>query len=66
MLMAILVHCLISDGNVQRLSYVPGIIRGHGPPDFARPTQVLEVVQRMSDMSSPCGTRFEVGDEEVA
>jgi hypothetical protein len=51
---------------VKRLSYVPGIIRGHGPPDVARPTQVPEVVQRMSDMSSPCGTRCEVGAEEVA
>jgi poly-gamma-glutamate capsule biosynthesis protein CapA/YwtB (metallophosphatase superfamily) len=65
-LMAILVRCLISDGKIQRLSYVPGIIRGHGPPDFARPTQVPEVVQRMSEMSSPFGTRFEVGEEEVA
>jgi hypothetical protein len=27
---------------------------------------VPEVVQRMSDMSSPFGTRFEVGEEEVA
>ena len=52
--------------QIQRLSYVPGIIRGHGPPDVARPTQVPEVVQRMSDMSSPFGTRFEVGEEEVA
>ena len=65
-LMAILVRCLISDGKIQRLSYVPGIIRGHGPPDFARPTQVPEVVQRMSDMSSPCGARFAVGAEAVA
>ena len=65
-LMAILVRCLISDGKIQRLSYVPGIIRGQGPPDFARPAQVPEVVQRMSAMSSPFGTRFEVGEEEVA
>jgi poly-gamma-glutamate synthesis protein (capsule biosynthesis protein) len=65
-LMAILVRCLISDGKIQRLSDVPGIIRGHGPPDFARPAQVPEVVQRMSEMSSPFGTRFEVGEEEVA
>jgi hypothetical protein len=63
--MAILVRCLISDGKIQRLSYVPGIIRGQGPPDFARPAQVPEVVQRMSAMSSPFGTRFEVGEEEV-
>jgi hypothetical protein len=64
-LMAILVRCLISDGKIQRLSYVPGIIQGHGPPDFARPEQVPEVVQGMIDMSAPFGTRFEVGEEEV-
>ena len=46
--------------------YVPGIIREHGPPDFARPTQVPAVIQRMSAMSSPFVTRFEVGEEEVA
>jgi hypothetical protein len=65
-LMAILVRCLISEGKIWRLSYVSGIIRGHGPPDFARSTQVPEVVQRISEMSSPFGTRFEVGEEEVA
>ena len=65
-LMALLVRCFISDGKIQRLSYVPGILRGQGPPDFARPAQVPEVVQRMSDMSAPFGTRFEVGEEEVA
>jgi poly-gamma-glutamate capsule biosynthesis protein CapA/YwtB (metallophosphatase superfamily) len=64
-LMAMLVHCLISDGKIQRLSYVPGIIRGHGPPDFARPSQVAEVVKCISEMSSPFGTQFEVGEEEV-
>ena len=46
-LMALLVRCLISDGKIQRLSYVPGILRGQGPPDFARPAQVPEVVQHM-------------------
>jgi hypothetical protein len=59
-LMALLVRCLISDGKVQRLSYVPGIIRGHGPPDFARPAQVPEVVQRLSEMSSPLGPGLRV------
>jgi poly-gamma-glutamate synthesis protein (capsule biosynthesis protein) len=65
-LMALLVRCRISDGKIQRLSYVPGILRGQGPPDFARPAQVPEVVQRMSAMSSPFGTRFAVGEEDVA
>jgi hypothetical protein len=56
----------VHDRKIQRLSYVPGILRGQGPPDFARPAQVPEVVQRISDMSAPFGTRFEVGEEEVA
>src|SRR5919106_502444 len=64
-LMAILVRCLISDGKIQRLSYVPGTIQGHGPPDFTRPSQSGEVVKRISEMSSPFGTQFEVGEEEV-
>ena len=65
-LMAILVRCLISDGKIQELSYVPGTIRGHGPPDFTRPSQSEEVVKRIAEMSSPFGTRFEVREEEVA
>jgi hypothetical protein len=59
-------HNSVECGKIQRLSYVPGIIRGQGPPDFARPAQVPEVVQRMRYMSSPFGTRFEVGEEDVA
>ena len=39
--------------------------RGHGPPDFARPSQAPDVVKRITEMSSPFGTRFEVGEEEV-
>jgi poly-gamma-glutamate capsule biosynthesis protein CapA/YwtB (metallophosphatase superfamily) len=64
-LMTMLVRCLIADGKIQRLSYVPGVVRGHGPPDFARPSQAPEVVKRITAMSSPLGTRFEVGEEEV-
>jgi len=65
-LMAILVRCLIADGKIHRLSFVPGVLRGHGPPDFARPSQAPEVVKRITDMSSPFDTRFEIGEEDVA
>jgi len=52
--MAILVRCLISDGKIQRLSYVPGIIRGHGPSDFARPRgRCRRSSNAISGMSSP-------------
>ena len=65
-LMAILVRCLLRDGKIHRLSYIPGTIYGHGPPDFTRPSHSPEVVKRMSEMSSPFGTRFEIGEEDVA
>lgn len=65
-LMAILVRCLLRDGEIHRLSYVPGMLYGNGPPKFTRPAQSPEVVKRMTEMSSPFGTRFEVGEEDVA
>jgi poly-gamma-glutamate synthesis protein (capsule biosynthesis protein) len=63
--MAFLVRCLIRDGKIHRLSFIPGTIHGHGPPDFTRPSRSPEVVKRISEMSSPFGTRFEVGEEDV-
>lgn len=65
-LMAILVRCLIRDGKIHRLSFVPGMIEGHGPPAFGRPSRLPQVVQRIQKMSSPYGTRFEVGEDDVA
>lgn len=64
--MTLLLRCLIRDGKIQRLSFVPGIIDGHGPPAFFRPAEGRHVVQHMSDISAPFGTRFEVGDEDVS
>jgi poly-gamma-glutamate capsule biosynthesis protein CapA/YwtB (metallophosphatase superfamily) len=65
-LMAILVRCLIRSGKIHELSYVPGKIIGNGPPDFAPPSQLTQVVNRMREMSSPFGTRFEVRKDDVA
>ncbi|MFC1870430.1 CapA family protein [Chloroflexota bacterium] len=65
-LMAILVRCLLRDGKIHRLSYIPGTIYGNGPPDFTRPSQSPDVVKRMSEMSLPFGTQFEVGEEDVS
>tara|TARA_Y100000758_G_C15899715_1_gene367305 strand:+ start:133 stop:639 length:507 start_codon:yes stop_codon:yes gene_type:complete len=64
-LMTMMVRCLIADGKLQRLSYIPGVVRGHGPPDFARPSQAPDVVKRITDMSAPFGTKFEIGEEDV-
>ena len=64
-LMAILVRCLLRDGRIHRLSYIPGMLYGNGPPNFARPAQLTEVVKCMTEMSSPFGTQFEVGEEDV-
>jgi len=54
--MTMMVRCLIADGKLQRLSYIPGVVRGHGPPD---------VVKRITDMSAPSGTKFEIGGKDV-
>ena len=64
-LMAMLVRCRVSDGKIQRLAFVPGMIEGHGPPRFLRPADASDVVEHMRDISTPFGTKFEVGDEDV-
>ena len=63
--MTMMVRCLISDGKLQRLSYIPGVVRGYGSPDFARPSQAPDVVKRITDMSAPFGTKFEIGEEDM-
>ncbi|MBI4338435.1 MAG: CapA family protein [Chloroflexi bacterium] len=64
--MAILVRCLIRDGKIHRLSIVPGKIAGNGPPTFGKPAQLPDVVRRMQEMSAPFGTKFQVGQDDVA
>jgi len=36
--MTILVRCLLRKGKLERLAYIPGTLRGSGPPEFARPS----------------------------
>ena len=62
--MAIFTRCLIRDGKIHQLSLIPGTIDGHGPPVFAKPSELSWVVDRMREMSAPFGTQFEVGEEE--
>lgn len=59
------IRCHIHDGRVQRVAYVPGTIRGNGPPVFARPAEAVEVVELVQDISASFGTQFQVGDEDV-
>lgn len=61
-----LLRCLIHDGKIQGVSFVPGRIDGHGPPRFFRPAEAEDVVQYMREISVPFGTRFEVGEDEVS
>jgi poly-gamma-glutamate capsule biosynthesis protein CapA/YwtB (metallophosphatase superfamily) len=63
--MTILVRCLLRNGKLERLAYIPGTIKGSGPPEFTKPSQLPMVVKRISEMSSPFGTRFEIGEEDV-
>lgn len=65
-LMTMLVRCLIRDGKIQRLSFVPGMYVGHGPPEFSTPAEAPEIVEHMREMSEPFGTRFEVDKDDVA
>jgi len=60
-----LVKVLVRDGKIAGLSYVPGIIDGNGPPNFLRPDEAESIVNYMTDISEPFGTRFEAGADEV-
>lgn len=65
-LSTILVRCLIRDGKIARLSFVPGLVDGGGPPRFFKPREAPRVVNHVVEISAPFGTRFEVGEDEVS
>jgi len=65
-LMAMLVRCLIRDGKIRRLSFVPGLIEGHGPPDYHPPGEAPEIVDHMRAISAHFGTQFQVAADDVA
>jgi poly-gamma-glutamate capsule biosynthesis protein CapA/YwtB (metallophosphatase superfamily) len=62
---AMLLQVMVRDRKIASVSYVPGRIDGHGPPAYGRPDEVQDVVQRMTAMSAPFGTKFEVHEREV-
>jgi poly-gamma-glutamate capsule biosynthesis protein CapA/YwtB (metallophosphatase superfamily) len=64
-LMTLMVRCVVRDGRIDRLSFVPGWVQ-NGPPNFSRPNEAPEVVRRMIEMSASFGTQFQVGDEDVS
>jgi poly-gamma-glutamate capsule biosynthesis protein CapA/YwtB (metallophosphatase superfamily) len=61
-----LLRCLIRNGKIQRISFVPGRIDGHGPPRFFRPAEATDVVEHMQQISARFGTLFTVEKEEVS
>ena len=63
---AMLVRCRIDDEKIQRLSFVPGLYRDNGPPDFFRPSEAPDIVREVQERSAPLGARFEVGEDDVA
>ncbi len=65
-LLAMLVRCRIHDGKLQRLSFVPGLYKGNGPPDFFQPSQAPEIVKDIQKISARFGTQFEVSKDDVA
>jgi poly-gamma-glutamate capsule biosynthesis protein CapA/YwtB (metallophosphatase superfamily) len=60
-----LIRADVKGGAISRVSYVPGILEGTGPPRFSPPAEARDVVSHMQAISAPFGTRFETGDREV-
>ena len=64
-LATMLVKATITSNRLTRLAFVPGMIDGHGPPAFAAPDNLPEVVAHMQAISDPFGTKFKVSKEDV-
>ena len=61
-----LVRRQIHDGNLQRLSFVPGLYKGNGPPDFFQPSQASQIVKDIQQISAGFDTQFELSKDDVA
>jgi poly-gamma-glutamate synthesis protein (capsule biosynthesis protein) len=64
-LTTMLLQCLIRDGAIHQVSYIPGRIDGHGPPVFCSPAEGADIVEHMRSISEPLGAKFTVGEDEV-
>jgi hypothetical protein len=64
-LLAMLVRCHIRDGKLERLSFVPGLYKGNGPPDFFQPSEAPEIVKDIQKISARFRTQFEVSKDDV-
>lgn len=64
-LATMLVQCMIRDKKIAGLSFVPGKIDGHGPPQYFRPAEAPDIVKHMEQISAPFKTRFKVGSDAV-
>jgi poly-gamma-glutamate synthesis protein (capsule biosynthesis protein) len=62
---ALLIRCLVRDRKLERVSYVPGKVINHGPPDFTRPADSGDVVELVRDISQSFGTQFEMEENDV-
>jgi poly-gamma-glutamate capsule biosynthesis protein CapA/YwtB (metallophosphatase superfamily) len=63
---SMLARATFRDGKVAGLSYVPAILEGNGPPKFLKPADAKFIVDYMSEVSEPYGTKFQVGSDEVS
>ncbi len=63
--MAMVLGCQVSDGRIAEVEFVPGHLRGHGPPDFSDPADRERTVAHMESISAPFGTRFERGEGRI-
>jgi poly-gamma-glutamate synthesis protein (capsule biosynthesis protein) len=61
-----LLRVRVANGKIAGVSYVPARLEGVTPPEFLRPADARDVVDFVTRLSQPLGTRFEVGADEVS
>jgi poly-gamma-glutamate synthesis protein (capsule biosynthesis protein) len=63
--MAMLLRCTIRDGRVAEASFVPGYLKGHGPPDYRPSDDSRRTAEHMRETSAKLGTRMSEKDGAV-
>ena len=61
----ILVRCIIRDGAIQRVSFIPTRINEQAQPVPVDPEEGRDIVESVGELSAAFDTRFQVGESEV-
>jgi poly-gamma-glutamate synthesis protein (capsule biosynthesis protein) len=54
--MAMLLRCTVRDGKISEASFIPGYLRGHGPPDFSPSEDSRRTAEHVKNVSGAMGT----------